>query len=157
MPGNPKYRYRRVNGKHRLEHRILMERKLGRTLGRDECVHHKNRNGRDNRLSNLCLMSRSAHSMLHKPRRLPTTKTCPMCGRMFTPTPAARGKQKTCSRRCGYQIGALVRPRHRYSAQIIRLRKSGWSFQRIGRQLSIGTATAWRVAAGVRVKSGKHG
>lgn len=47
------------------EHRILMERKLKRKLKFNELVHHKNHNIKDNRLSNLEVISRSKHSKFH--------------------------------------------------------------------------------------------
>jgi hypothetical protein len=47
------------------EHRVLMERKVGRKLLRHEYVHHRNGNKLDNRISNLELMSASQHSGHH--------------------------------------------------------------------------------------------
>lgn len=47
------YRIQVINGREVLEHRVVMERKLGRPLHRWENVHHKNGNRADNALSNL--------------------------------------------------------------------------------------------------------
>ena len=47
------------------KHRQVMEKYLDVSLGFDDVVHHKNGNKADNRIENLELMSRSAHSKLH--------------------------------------------------------------------------------------------
>lgn len=49
----------------RREHREIIEKATGRKLGYNEIVHHKNGNKLDNRLDNLCIMSRSEHSRQH--------------------------------------------------------------------------------------------
>lgn len=46
-------------------HRILMENHLGRTLGKEEIVHHINGNKQDNRIENLVVMTKSEHHKLH--------------------------------------------------------------------------------------------
>lgn len=48
-----------------LEHRVVMERHLGRFLRSDEIVHHINGDTFDNSISNLELMTQSEHCRHH--------------------------------------------------------------------------------------------
>jgi len=50
---------------YRYEHRVLMERLLGRPLGKHEVVHHVNGDGLDNRVENLRLVTRAEHNLIH--------------------------------------------------------------------------------------------
>ena len=62
------YHYKRIRlnrNQTRDEHRIVMERHLGRILERDACVHHKDGNKRNNCLSNLEVIDRAEHMRLH--------------------------------------------------------------------------------------------
>jgi hypothetical protein len=70
-----KYRRIRLSGKStKDEHRIIMEQHLGRKLCKDEVIHHINGNGKDNRIENLQLMTRSGHTKLHFPNGRPPTE-----------------------------------------------------------------------------------
>lgn len=56
----------RVNGRKQDYHRYIMEQHLGRKLRDTEVVHHINGDIQDNRIENLMVMKRTAHSRLHR-------------------------------------------------------------------------------------------
>jgi hypothetical protein len=55
--------YTKVNGKH--QHRVVMEKIIGRPLTSDEIVHHKDGNKRNNAPDNLEVMTRKEHIREH--------------------------------------------------------------------------------------------
>jgi len=57
-----------IHGRYILEHRLVIEKSLGRYLDKKEIIHHKNGIKTDNRLCNLELMSPSEHVIHHLPR-----------------------------------------------------------------------------------------
>jgi len=48
------------------EHRLIMEKQIGRLLTPNDIVHHINENKTDNNIENLELMTRSEHSRQHR-------------------------------------------------------------------------------------------
>ena len=60
------YRRFHMHGRYIFEHRLVMEKFLGRQLSKTEVVHHANGNRLDNRPENLQIMSLSEHAKLHR-------------------------------------------------------------------------------------------
>ena len=68
-----------------LLHRVIMENHLGRILDRNEVVHHKNHNKKDNSLENLEILGKIEHAILHGKEhgRKAVLLKCPWCKKEF--------------------------------------------------------------------------
>ena len=62
---NTEYKVLRINGKNKREHKVIMEKYLGRKLKKSEIVHHINGDRADNKIENLQVVSRKEHIEIH--------------------------------------------------------------------------------------------
>lgn len=67
-----------------LEHRLVMSHFLGRMLNKNDVVHHKNGNPRDNRIDNLELTTYEEHIKKHLLKKAKTLEiACHYCNNKF--------------------------------------------------------------------------
>ena len=107
-----------IGGRYVYEHRLLMQKKLGRLLKIGEVVDHINGNKLDNRLENLQILTPITHGKKHANRVLPHKFLCPQCGKKKE-IPERNWRYKIahnalrnvfCSRRCAtiYQFSEVA-------------------------------------------------
>lgn len=111
VPGHPKA----IKHGYVLEHRIIVELHLQRYLLPHEVVHHKNRDGHDNRIENLDLLSAQHHAKTHAAQqgRRFADCVCPQCqARFVRPYNSLQGRRKKkwlcCSRSCHGKMSRYV-------------------------------------------------
>ena len=109
------------------EHRLIVERNLGRYLEKSEIVHHKNGNKTDNRIVNLEIVDFETHQRIHA-TDIEVDFRCCVCGKWSKNTlTTLRRKSKatgclerTCTRRCSAILrwhGLRFKPAMRYPSQ----------------------------------------
>jgi len=107
------YKYVSIgNKKRRFEHRLVMEKYLGRELTRKEIIHHKDGNKLNNELSNLELMTQSKHIKEHIKNnqiggRISYEKgkrniNCEVCLKEVTPNSPAQKYCNICKKKIKY-------------------------------------------------------
>ncbi len=87
-------------------HRLKMENVLGRYLNKDEVVHHKDGNPRNNETSNLEVMGLSEHGHHHQGEAVAYEKCCVFCGNDFT---TKHNHIKYCSKVCAGKASRKVK------------------------------------------------
>jgi len=60
------YRRFEIRGRHIFEHRLVMEKFIGRKLRKSECIHHIDGDRLNNSIENLEIISRSQHTSFHR-------------------------------------------------------------------------------------------
>lgn len=84
-----------------MEHVYVIYKQIGRPLTKDECVHHIDRNRKNNSAENLVLLTLAEHRILHAIEDngvIYKELNCPSCGDIILTT--ERQDQKHCSTSC---------------------------------------------------------
>lgn len=93
-----------------LYHRIVVENNIGRLLTKDEIIHHKDGNKKNNNIENLEIVTAGEHAKHHVLERgkIYAKIKCPCCGKIYIKRKrdCIDKRQYCCSRKCGriYQL-----------------------------------------------------
>lgn len=92
---NEQYKAINKNGEVRSEHRIIMEHIIGRRLSFDEVVHHIDGDKHNNDPTNLMVVTRKEHALIHK-RQIDRSKPILQIknGEIINRFPSARAASK---------------------------------------------------------------
>lgn len=72
-----------IGNRYVYEHRVIVEKDLGRLLTNKEVIHHINGDKLDNRLSNLEIMDQYSHGRKHAQKPIINELICNFCGKTF--------------------------------------------------------------------------
>lgn len=130
------------DGRHIYEHRLVMERHLGRLLRSDEHVHHVNEDRADNRLENLRLLSKADHVRLHSLERQAKARREGTPNAHINPATVARGERIASAKLTTDDVLAM---RARYTAQEA-------TIDALADEFGVNRTTVWKVVTRRRWK-----
>ena len=150
-----KYKWITENGKHRNEHRKIMEDYLGRKLDYNEVVHHIDENKSNNNIENLRLMTRAEHTKVHTKKKSYVTLICYGCGKKYSYLESLyryrlkQGQNKfMCSKKC---VGLnskkfLPHPKSKYCLTFVKKGlNEGLNACEIERKYNVNRGTVYRI------------
>ena len=153
-PKTTRYRKTTVNGATVQMHRLIMERALGRKLGRKEYVHHKNEIKTDNSVGNLEVTSPLEHNRHHHGKH-PVERKCAVCLKTFRPKDR---RNECCGRSCGATLGGARRARLdcRQVSSIRALRRRGVAVALIAKRYGVHPMHVYAICNGRSRKTLTH-